>query len=103
MSVLLAPLLAIFVLDEACLRYYVVFDSELRELLEAWGIGQTGTAAYRHGFCSRALVSEFSYVSCHIVVAMPKIACALLGLDHHISYIGIDRTQLCTSVETAED
>eukprot|EP00658_Telonema_sp_P-2_P023989 TRINITY_DN19625_c0_g1_i4.p1 TRINITY_DN19625_c0_g1~~TRINITY_DN19625_c0_g1_i4.p1 ORF type:complete len:498 (+),score=102.98 TRINITY_DN19625_c0_g1_i4:3-1496(+) len=59
MSVLLAPMVAVFLLDESCLRYYLWFATNLADLLDAWEIGQRGRAAYREQFCSRKLVAEF--------------------------------------------
>lgn len=46
----------------SCLRYYLSFTPELKSLLDAWGIGSVGSSAYRSGFCSRKLISQFSYV-----------------------------------------
>eukprot|EP00658_Telonema_sp_P-2_P042027 TRINITY_DN3011_c0_g1_i14.p1 TRINITY_DN3011_c0_g1~~TRINITY_DN3011_c0_g1_i14.p1 ORF type:complete len:1238 (+),score=210.98 TRINITY_DN3011_c0_g1_i14:106-3819(+) len=60
--VVLAPVLFVVVLDESCLRYYLHFSHELSSLMEAWRINQRGWEAYRPGFCSRRLLSEFSYV-----------------------------------------
>ena len=79
-SVLVAPLMATFVLDESCLRswhahychlrvsaemrsirYYLSFADNLRSILEVWGIGQQGVGAYRTQFCSRRLVVAYSY------------------------------------------
>ena len=79
-SVLVAPLMATFVLDESCLRswhahhchlrvsaemwsirYYLSFADNLRSILEEWGIGQQGFGAYRPQFCSRRLVVAYSY------------------------------------------
>eukprot|EP00658_Telonema_sp_P-2_P017651 TRINITY_DN16882_c0_g1_i2.p1 TRINITY_DN16882_c0_g1~~TRINITY_DN16882_c0_g1_i2.p1 ORF type:complete len:860 (+),score=134.15 TRINITY_DN16882_c0_g1_i2:290-2869(+) len=60
--VVLAPLVFVLVLDESCLRYYLDFSPELASLMEAWGINQRGWEAYRPGFCSRRLLSQFSYV-----------------------------------------
>eukprot|EP00658_Telonema_sp_P-2_P035159 TRINITY_DN25620_c0_g1_i1.p2 TRINITY_DN25620_c0_g1~~TRINITY_DN25620_c0_g1_i1.p2 ORF type:complete len:140 (-),score=52.54 TRINITY_DN25620_c0_g1_i1:142-561(-) len=61
-TVVLAPLFSTFVLDEACLRYYLSFDDSIRELFEVWDLAEQGFEAYRPGFCSRRLLSEFSYV-----------------------------------------
>eukprot|EP00656_Telonema_subtile_P004296 TRINITY_DN1194_c0_g1_i15.p1 TRINITY_DN1194_c0_g1~~TRINITY_DN1194_c0_g1_i15.p1 ORF type:complete len:1243 (-),score=233.02 TRINITY_DN1194_c0_g1_i15:64-3792(-) len=61
-TVLLAPMVSVFLLDESCLRFYLSFSDDLRVLLEAWDIAQTGASAYRTQFCSRRLVTEFSYV-----------------------------------------
>eukprot|EP00658_Telonema_sp_P-2_P048606 TRINITY_DN3696_c0_g1_i5.p1 TRINITY_DN3696_c0_g1~~TRINITY_DN3696_c0_g1_i5.p1 ORF type:complete len:459 (-),score=90.07 TRINITY_DN3696_c0_g1_i5:348-1724(-) len=58
----LAPVVSVLVLDEACFRYYLAFSPDLASLMSAWGIGQRGWTAYRQGFCSRRLLSEFSYV-----------------------------------------
>ena len=66
-TMLLAPLIAVFLLDESCLRHYLSFADSLRELFDIWGIAQQGPAAYRTQFCSRQLVTEFSYGdSCHM-------------------------------------
>ena len=40
--VLLAPLLAVVMLDESCLRYSLQLDEDLKALLDSWNIGQTG-------------------------------------------------------------
>eukprot|EP00656_Telonema_subtile_P000554 TRINITY_DN10255_c0_g1_i1.p1 TRINITY_DN10255_c0_g1~~TRINITY_DN10255_c0_g1_i1.p1 ORF type:complete len:994 (-),score=211.74 TRINITY_DN10255_c0_g1_i1:784-3765(-) len=61
-SVLVAPMLAVFVLDETCLRGYLSFNTQLYELLDSWELAQQGWEAYRPGFCSRLLLSTFSYV-----------------------------------------
>eukprot|EP00656_Telonema_subtile_P018154 TRINITY_DN19789_c0_g1_i1.p1 TRINITY_DN19789_c0_g1~~TRINITY_DN19789_c0_g1_i1.p1 ORF type:complete len:1166 (+),score=65.42 TRINITY_DN19789_c0_g1_i1:148-3645(+) len=61
-TVLVAPMLAVFVLDEACLTYYTLFTPKLTALLDGWGLGRTGFDSYRLGFCSRTLVSEFAPV-----------------------------------------
>jgi len=61
-TVLITPMLAVFVLDESCLRYYLAFSTNLRSIMTTWGIGQQGVNAYRHQFCSRTLVSQFSWV-----------------------------------------
>ena len=86
-AVLLAPMVAVFVLvqplldtsrllswirapqDESCLRRYLWLAEDLRSLLEQWGIGQMGAAAYRPQFCSRLLLTEFSYGVCVVLVA----------------------------------
>eukprot|EP00658_Telonema_sp_P-2_P014727 TRINITY_DN15617_c0_g1_i1.p1 TRINITY_DN15617_c0_g1~~TRINITY_DN15617_c0_g1_i1.p1 ORF type:complete len:413 (+),score=63.32 TRINITY_DN15617_c0_g1_i1:345-1583(+) len=60
--VVLAPVVFVLVLDESCLRYYLAFARELASLMDAWRIDQRGWGAYRPGFCSRRLLSEFSYV-----------------------------------------
>eukprot|EP00658_Telonema_sp_P-2_P027978 TRINITY_DN21526_c0_g1_i1.p1 TRINITY_DN21526_c0_g1~~TRINITY_DN21526_c0_g1_i1.p1 ORF type:complete len:301 (-),score=57.28 TRINITY_DN21526_c0_g1_i1:419-1321(-) len=60
--VVLAPVVFVIVLDESCLRYYLQFSTDLASLMQAWGIAQQGWEAYRPGFCSRRLLSEFSYV-----------------------------------------
>ena len=61
-TVLMAPMLAVFLFDESCLRYYLVFAQDLERLMNQWGIGMRGTEAYRNQFCSRQLVMQFSYV-----------------------------------------
>ena len=62
------------------MRHYLMLDSDLESLLDAWGIAATGTEAlrfatlcirvraadarlcvYRLGFCSRGLISQFSF------------------------------------------
>ena len=60
-TVLLAPMAAVFVLDESCLRYYLSFAPDLKKLLDTWNIGQQGVSAYRAQFCGRQLITEFSY------------------------------------------
>ena len=67
-TVLLAPMFAVFVLDESCFRYYINFAPDLKSLLRAWKIDMIGVEAYRPGFCSRQLVHEFSYVWLSIVL-----------------------------------
>eukprot|EP00658_Telonema_sp_P-2_P084738 TRINITY_DN9494_c0_g2_i1.p1 TRINITY_DN9494_c0_g2~~TRINITY_DN9494_c0_g2_i1.p1 ORF type:complete len:332 (-),score=54.15 TRINITY_DN9494_c0_g2_i1:993-1913(-) len=60
--VLLSPVVCVSLLDESCLRHYLYFAPDLSELMVRWDIGQQGFDAYRPGFCSRRLLSEFSYV-----------------------------------------
>eukprot|EP00658_Telonema_sp_P-2_P081770 TRINITY_DN8475_c0_g3_i3.p1 TRINITY_DN8475_c0_g3~~TRINITY_DN8475_c0_g3_i3.p1 ORF type:complete len:1118 (-),score=247.99 TRINITY_DN8475_c0_g3_i3:75-3428(-) len=85
-TVLVAPMLAVLVLDEACLRYYLWFAPQLSDLLESWEIGGRGATAYRLQFCSRQLVVEFQIVwlsivlvgalvqpSVKLVLALPRI------------------------------
>lgn len=59
---LLAPLLAVFVLDENCLRAYLFFAPDLKSVLDLWYIGMKGADAYRTGFCLQQLTMQFSYV-----------------------------------------
>ena len=89
--VLAAPMLAVFTFDESCLRsqnmlvvscagltsymiaaqhlltfvwsvrYYLSFVDNLRSVMTTWGIGEQGAAAYRPQFCSRTLVSQFTW------------------------------------------
>eukprot|EP00656_Telonema_subtile_P056530 TRINITY_DN9049_c0_g1_i1.p1 TRINITY_DN9049_c0_g1~~TRINITY_DN9049_c0_g1_i1.p1 ORF type:complete len:1372 (-),score=167.80 TRINITY_DN9049_c0_g1_i1:1954-6069(-) len=61
-ALILAPMLSTLLLDESCLRYYLMLDGGLRSLFEAWGIAQDGYEAYRPGYCTRRLLSEFVYV-----------------------------------------
>ena len=44
-------------------RYYLAFDRELHSLLTTWHIGVTGVDAFRYGFCSRQLLTQFAYVT----------------------------------------
>eukprot|EP00656_Telonema_subtile_P057663 TRINITY_DN9538_c0_g1_i4.p1 TRINITY_DN9538_c0_g1~~TRINITY_DN9538_c0_g1_i4.p1 ORF type:complete len:894 (+),score=105.11 TRINITY_DN9538_c0_g1_i4:1970-4651(+) len=67
-TILLAPMVAVYILDESCLRYYLQFSDDLLELLTTWGIGEQGLQAYRPQFCSRRLVLEFSYVWLSIIL-----------------------------------
>ena len=50
-SVLLAPMIAVFVFDDSCLRFYLSFVGELRQIMDAWYIGQQGHEVYRPRFC----------------------------------------------------
>lgn len=43
-------------------RHYLDFSHDLKSLLEEWKIGQTGSEAYRSGFCSRSLTYSFAYL-----------------------------------------
>eukprot|EP00656_Telonema_subtile_P040374 TRINITY_DN4542_c0_g3_i1.p1 TRINITY_DN4542_c0_g3~~TRINITY_DN4542_c0_g3_i1.p1 ORF type:complete len:1113 (+),score=213.46 TRINITY_DN4542_c0_g3_i1:643-3981(+) len=61
-TVLVAPMLAVLILDESCLRYYLYLSPTLHSLLDGWSIGQVGISAYRPQFCSRKLVYTFAYV-----------------------------------------
>ena len=54
------------------MRTYLEFNPDLRELLESWSIGIRGPAALRPGFCSRQLVTSFTYVW----ISGQLIACA---------------------------
>lgn len=79
LTVVVAPMLSVFILDESCLRsdnvlvcisikswfrYYLAFSSELESLLDSWNLAQKGVAAYRSDFCSRKLTYQFAY-GCH--------------------------------------
>ena len=59
----IAPLLATFLLDESCLRYYLYFTENLKSIFDEWSIGQVGLTAYRPktSVCSRKLTSGFAY------------------------------------------
>lgn len=61
-------MIAVFLLDESCLRYYLAFADNLRSLLIAWSIGEQGLGAYRPQFCSRTLVTHFSWGECSKVL-----------------------------------
>ena len=67
----------VFLLDESCLRglcarhqrvpysllgRYLLLATDLFTLLDSWGIGQQGMPAFRKGFCTRKLVTSFTYV-----------------------------------------
>ena len=39
-----------------------MLSPELNDLLSAWGINQTGSEAFRQGFCSRQLIALFAAV-----------------------------------------
>ena len=75
---LLAPMLSMVILDgeratmssaranqlmcsENCLRFYLLFVQDLKSLMDAWGVASTGSEAYRHGTCSRSLITQYSY------------------------------------------
>ena len=45
-----------------CGRFYLEGAHTLQALMNSWHLGQTGYDAYRAGFCSSQLVSDFSYV-----------------------------------------
>ena len=68
MTVLVAPMIACFFFDDSCLRFYLAFAPVLKSIMDAWGIGQVGISAYRYQFCSRALVSSFSWGNWHVNV-----------------------------------
>ena len=61
-AVLIASVVAVSVLDESCLRYYLRFSEDLKSLMDTWGVGQLGADAYRQQFCSRTLVTHFSWI-----------------------------------------
>ena len=75
-SGLLTPIVANILLGDSCLRYasavsasliacgrfYLEGAHTLQALMNSWHLGQTGYDAYRAGFCSSQLVSDFSYV-----------------------------------------
>eukprot|EP00656_Telonema_subtile_P033255 TRINITY_DN3673_c0_g1_i7.p1 TRINITY_DN3673_c0_g1~~TRINITY_DN3673_c0_g1_i7.p1 ORF type:complete len:954 (+),score=139.96 TRINITY_DN3673_c0_g1_i7:103-2964(+) len=82
-SSLFAPMLAVFLLDEACLRYYLSFTPGLHELMTSWDIGQQGTDAYRHGFCVRRLTSEYFYVWLTLVLAATFALPAIEMIESH--------------------
>ena len=64
-------------------RYYLLVAPGVQELLSTWGIGAAGPTAYRPQFCTRRLVTQFSYVS---VVLRRTTTCSSrlnrVGLDH---------------------
>eukprot|EP00656_Telonema_subtile_P012505 TRINITY_DN16297_c0_g1_i1.p2 TRINITY_DN16297_c0_g1~~TRINITY_DN16297_c0_g1_i1.p2 ORF type:complete len:299 (+),score=51.75 TRINITY_DN16297_c0_g1_i1:1666-2562(+) len=66
--VLFAPMIAVFALDENCLRGYLSFAGDLKAVLEAWNMGQQGFGSYRTRVCLRQLVSEFQVVWLNIVL-----------------------------------
>eukprot|EP00656_Telonema_subtile_P008866 TRINITY_DN14147_c0_g1_i2.p1 TRINITY_DN14147_c0_g1~~TRINITY_DN14147_c0_g1_i2.p1 ORF type:complete len:453 (+),score=92.29 TRINITY_DN14147_c0_g1_i2:99-1457(+) len=82
-STLFAPMLTVFLLDDSCLRNYLAFAHDLRELMTSWGIGQHGSDAYRPGFCSRKLVQEFSYVWLTLVLFATFLDPAIEMLEAH--------------------
>jgi len=79
---LLAPMLGVFVLDDACLRYYLEFSPGLQKVMVAWNIGDDG-AAYRIGFCSRQLVSRFTYIWISMMMLSTFLGPTLLLLKSH--------------------
>eukprot|EP00656_Telonema_subtile_P042167 TRINITY_DN4764_c0_g2_i7.p1 TRINITY_DN4764_c0_g2~~TRINITY_DN4764_c0_g2_i7.p1 ORF type:complete len:369 (-),score=85.79 TRINITY_DN4764_c0_g2_i7:16-1122(-) len=54
-----APVVATFVLDENCLRYYLLFSPEVRRIMEDWDIAMTGASAYRSGFCLPKIINVY--------------------------------------------
>ena len=60
-TVIVAPMLWTFLIDEACLRYYISFAPSLQDIMNSWTIGQQGISQLRPGFCARRLFSEFSF------------------------------------------
>eukprot|EP00656_Telonema_subtile_P054505 TRINITY_DN8174_c0_g2_i5.p1 TRINITY_DN8174_c0_g2~~TRINITY_DN8174_c0_g2_i5.p1 ORF type:complete len:1044 (-),score=161.68 TRINITY_DN8174_c0_g2_i5:235-3366(-) len=61
-TVLVAPIVSVAVLDESCMRGYLLFSPNLERLMSAWGLGQRGWEAYRPGMCTRRLIAEYFYV-----------------------------------------
>ena len=53
---------AVFIIDESCLRNYVQFAGRVDDVLNQWGLGVSGINAYRKNFCARALTIEFMNV-----------------------------------------
>ena len=43
-------------------RYYLLFATELQQVLAEWDIAQQGPEAFRTEFCSRKLAASFLYV-----------------------------------------
>jgi hypothetical protein len=66
-TVLAAPMIAVAMLDESCLRYYLAFADNLRSVMTTWSIGEQGLEAYRYKFCSRTLVTQFTWVWLQLV------------------------------------
>lgn len=58
----LSAVLTTFILDEACLRYYLNFNPGVDALMKQWDIAVTGAAAYRESVCCRNLISIYFYV-----------------------------------------
>merc|ERR1712166_2967 len=81
--ILIAPMLAVFLVDESCLRYYTKFAADLKSLLDAWGLGQVGAEAFRKGFCSRRLISEFGYVWVDMAVISAFVNPTIWLLSEH--------------------
>ena len=77
-TILFAPLAAVFVLDESCLRYYLSFVGDLQQVMQTWYIAEQGVANYRPGFCSRTLVVEFTWVWLQLVTICAFVAPALM-------------------------
>jgi len=61
-TVLVCPLVAVFMIDAGCMRFFLEFAPDLQKLFKNWGIGVVGADAFRRGVCSRSLVSKYSYV-----------------------------------------
>lgn len=108
--VLIAPLFAVFMIDESCLRLYLSFAPDLRSLMEAcdchgkpafnrsvqeWGIHHQGAAAYRNGFCGRRLIAEFGYGDCEAQLHWHLIMmcnCSLVDDSAHLYVRGVITT-----------
>ena len=67
-SKILAPIILIFVLDDSCARFYLLFDDDLLEMLRNWGLAQQGVAALREGLCTRRLIEDFGVVWLTVLV-----------------------------------
>eukprot|EP00658_Telonema_sp_P-2_P023992 TRINITY_DN19625_c0_g1_i7.p1 TRINITY_DN19625_c0_g1~~TRINITY_DN19625_c0_g1_i7.p1 ORF type:complete len:687 (+),score=122.59 TRINITY_DN19625_c0_g1_i7:3-2063(+) len=106
MSVLLAPMVAVFLLDESCLRYYLWFATDLATLLDSWDIGQRGSEAYRQQFCSRKLVKDYQvvWVSILLVAALLQTTMRLIMALPKIKAMALDMAALkCCSDQKEHD
>lgn len=75
----------------SCLRYYLYLDSDLRSLLDAWGIGVTGPEAYRRGSVRmNGSLGAVIYVFTQVLLETAVIG-VHLGLDQYFS----DGSSLC--------
>lgn len=88
---LVAPLVAVMMLDEACLRFYLLFSTNLLHIMESWGIGRTGYEAYRYGFCSRTLVTQFSWVWLSLAILTIFFVPAWQLITRHSWYTNLER------------
>eukprot|EP00656_Telonema_subtile_P025488 TRINITY_DN2756_c0_g1_i12.p1 TRINITY_DN2756_c0_g1~~TRINITY_DN2756_c0_g1_i12.p1 ORF type:complete len:1090 (+),score=311.24 TRINITY_DN2756_c0_g1_i12:218-3487(+) len=58
----LSAIIATVLLDETCLRYWLLFSPSIAKLVEAFNLKMTGYHAYRENTCARTIVYLYAYV-----------------------------------------
>lgn len=97
-STLVVPVVSTVVLDEACLRYYQIFDAELVDRLSYWELDMDGFDAYRAGHCSRRVISLYSYIFINTVLVQAFGVPAVWLLEEHAWTIALRKWSTKTTL-----